>query len=421
MVEVSVGVYVFLITVPALIYSTFIPQELREMRNKSAFRQIKPFSVAFGYVLLIVLLATAHFFISEVCPGIITDCDRWCCCHEPFQSFTYRSRFFSEAVTAIASLLFLLMLLSVSRSSRRMKQGYLKLISENLKNALIEHFNQFNTVKRRMENPWVTPFYTLMRTRWFKTMQFTQTKEADLWREVDMLGKYTSPGSQKQTWLLCMEGIIMHLVNDRRNPESLKTGIKMLGDVMGDASHTATYENVKDTLNIYRALLNKLNTNAQKEDAYQLTECYSAISRSLRDFANTAVKEENLPLLFNITSTITLMPNHTSDLFEVAVMALKHRKYEILAHSFNEIIGRGEVDEERQHNFWGIYAALYLKDGAFQQHAEQMRKNSGFPPLNNRDLRAAYHYHFSNAHFDVADFLYQLMDRRSKKDPAESG
>jgi hypothetical protein len=431
MVEVSVGVYVFLISVPALIYNTFIPQELRELRDKSAFRQIRPFSGKFfWYVVLIFLFAAVHFFVEELWPDTVQECDNWYCLQENLPHPPGSCCFFSPVLTILSSCIFAMLLISVRKSFSEIKKGYVKLIAENLKKSLQEHFKKSDTVEKRFDSPLLRWFYSPLR-QW-KSRTAIMNNESELWREVEVLGKYTSPGSQKQTWLASMEGIILPLLNSpRNNVESLRTAIKILGDVMGDASNTANYENVKLTLDIYRALLNKLHDNAKMiaekapqperakaRDEYmsKFTECYSAIFNSLHSFAFTAVREDKTALLYSIISTMTLVPNHSSKLFEIAVMTLRHEKYEILAHSFNEIIGKGGNDGKHHYNFWGIYAALYLKDGAFREHAENMRKAAGYPIKNIRDLREAYHYHFGNADFDVANNLYKLIKRQAKKE-----
>lgn len=402
MLEVAIGMYVFFVGLPALMYRTSISRELREIGGVPMNSWRDAFRAPSLIIFFIVFLVFVHLFCTEVSTLIWIpawfDNLRWFD-GLPINRLTCFNQvgrnsgcsLFSASVVLIVALLFVGFLVSSFRFTAT-KQGSLKIIAGNLSAKIIALCEK---------DEWLP-----------------ETKEMDTWRLIEVFGTYTTPGSQRQIWLKCVEEIVMHLAGlpmTRINIKRLKLSIKMLNDVAGDP-HLLPFENVKDTINIYRTLLSKLKEKSRKKESDQLIECYAVISQSLLGFANTAIRDETSAILPTVISTLKLMPNNSSSLFDIGIIALRYGKYEILAHSFNEIIGKGENDETRFHNFWGIYAALYLKDGAFRDLAEQMRKNSGFRFVNRRILREAYRYHFANAHLDVADCLYKLIAQHSKKD-----
>jgi hypothetical protein len=424
LVEVSVGVFVFFVSVPALIYSTFIPQELRELRSSSALKHIGSFHRRpFWLTLSIVMLIFGHFILSNLFPSVLEYADTLFLNCDYCIDWGAETSVFSVIVVFIATILFVLLVCSVYLSSKKMKKGYLEIIAQNLSNETIVHY----TSAHKLYNVKSAKHWLLWRHKVFSKKSMPQlqaskeNEEKKLWDEIQTLGKYANTGRQKHIWLACIGEIILKIADTApKNVEGLKKAVKMLGDITNESADTANYENIKDTLNIYRNLLNILKAKFTLEELDQFTECYAAIASSLQAFADSAVRKENIPLLFNITSTITLMPNHSSHLFKIAISSLRHQKYEVLAYSFNEIIGKNPDEESRKNNFWGIYAALNLRDGAFHDHAERMRQNAGYPPMDERTLLQAYHYHYGQAHFDVADHLYKLIHRRGKQKPSKA-
>lgn len=409
MVEVSVGVYVFFVSIPALVYSTYVPQELREIwQGQSSFFKIFKidFSRPFVFVVVIVSLCILHFFLTQLIPVVEKVCDDLVCEKIDHPTNCVKN-VFSTFCAGIASLSFVMLIRNVSAKSVTMKQGYLDQMVEEMKNSILTYYNG--------DSPTIS--------FWTRRSSLKPANPEDLWKAMNKFGEFAKPGPAKQLWLKSMNEIAVGLVEQlngnkqQKHLEGLKRTIKNIGSVMGDSSNLASTDDIKYAIGIYRELLDLLQERMNEEEEHLFTESYSAIARSLKGFAHNAILHKNPESLPIIVTTITKMPNPSSLLFEVANMALRQRNYDILAYAFNEIIGKGD---DEQHNFWGIYAALYLKGGAFRQHAERMRINSGYPEPNKVAMQNAYDYHSANAHFDVADSLYHLVEEKFPKKPAKT-
>jgi hypothetical protein len=392
MIEVAVGVYVFFISVPALLYTTFIPQELRELKGHSAARiHASSFGGPPRLTILVVSCGIAHFLVIHLFPQYLQSLENWLIPPPPHQPENSEPAYFFSFLAAIsAAFLFVMLLLSVNWSVEQMRPGYLKVIAQCITDDLIKSY-RVPAHKRK------------------------HAAADDFWRDLEKLGKYTRPGQQKEVWLKSMNDIIMHFAEKRDDIEGLRRAIKILAKTMDDAIDTATYDNIQITLGIYRNFLNELSKSAQGDTDDPLADCYGEISNSLLKFTEHALAKELSSLVPPIISMLTLIPNNSSRLFDVSLIALRRQKYEVLVYAFSEIVSKGSKDEARIHNFWGIYAALYLKGGAFHDHAKRIREQAEIPTMNNKVLKAAYDYHFSNADFDIADGLYKLISRREKK------
>jgi hypothetical protein len=391
MIEVSVGVYVFFISVPALLYTTFIPQELRELKGYSANRMhARSFGSPPRLTISVVACGIVHFLIIHLIPQQLQSLENWWMPPLYYPENSEPTYFFSFLAALSSTFFFSLLLLSVNWSVKQMRPGYLKVIAQCITDDLIKSYRA-PAHKRK------------------------HAATDDFWKDLEKLGKYTRPGQQKEIWLKCMNDIIMHFAEKRNDIEGLRRAIKTLAKTMDDAIDTATYDNIQVTLNIYRNLLNELSKTAQDGRDDSLADCYGEISNSLLKLTEHALAKELSSLVPSIISMLTLIPNNSSRLFDVSLIALRRQKYEVLVYAFSEIVSKGNKDEARIHNFWGIYAALYLKGGAFHDHAKRMRQQAEIPTMTNKVLKAAYDYHFSNADFDIADGLYKLISRQEKK------
>lgn len=100
-------------------------------------------------------------------------------------------------------------------------------------------------------------------------------------------------------------------------------------------------------------------------------------------------------------------------MFKICLVALDHNEYETLNYAFNEVIKEDGDKAVCIQNFWGIYAALYVKGEPYRSIAERKRIAADIPPMDNDILLEAYTYHTMDANFEIAEVLYGLMHRDS--------
>lgn len=404
MIEVSVGVYVFFISVPSLLYGTFIPQELRELRGGVFQDGFKRPSLL---IFLVIIISFIHFILWQLRP----------CSLNAKEVADIEKSNISTAFVIIVSLLFFLLLrsgLKFASTTAYQRGGYLKTMAENLKNEFIAYFREnYGTNGNHKIKKGIPAIAGILKKS--SSLLKKEYTEYDYWRDFERLGKYTRPGSEKGIWIQCMRDIIKFLVARKNNQESLKKAVKLLSEGTGGSPDMATYENIKETLDIFRSLLREMG-NMDQEDIDRFSECYEEVSVHLLSFYRNNEGVENIP---TIVSTATLLPNHSNILFDICVIALKRDSYDILTYALSEIIGSEDSREEdlginaQVHNFWGIYAALYMKGKAFRQYAEQIRKNAGIPEMETAVLKSSYKYHFDNANFEVANNLHDLIKKHS--------
>jgi len=305
LVEVSVGVYVFYISVPALMYGTLIPQELRDLRSTSNARLLRPsFKAASICVFIIVLLSYLHFFVTQwhsegTTPQFVSQSNAdgaW------ITANTGTFSLFSTIVVILVSLVFIILLISgyaFMQRCVRIQQGRIKMFIENLKGDIIYYYgNSIEQNPQRPGRPWN------LFSRFSRPRAPDSYTEADYWNEMQLLGRYALPGRQKHIWIMTMAEIIAYLAEHHKQDESLKQAISTLGEVMGDESHICPYENIKDTLNIYRSLLNRLKSDAQPDQLDRFSDCLAAISNDLLGFFQLAIYNKEPELLPNIISTV---------------------------------------------------------------------------------------------------------------------
>lgn len=363
-VEISVTVYVFLLGLPILVYQIFLPEDLRRMSKKSYTGNLS------GQLILLTLLLLAIIFTAypdNLLPFVDAQGDALTAVKNRVITFLF------------AALLGLTLYILFDHLFKA--KGYRARIIGIVKKKILRAHRRHGTVD---------PAY---------------------FDDLEYLGIYSKAGTETRFMIEALEELLTHFKTNGTatdDNDRLITLIDILCVSVASSPDSGSRQNMVEVLTIYKSILMDLRRRSTEEHPL----IYGNETRKIKDCTTTiatmALKKDFTDMMPLVLNVLTLIPGSSDKLFDIGLMALRARRYEIAANVLSEMMDVNNRDELSEINYLGLIAHFYEAGPTARQCAERSLEVNGESLSWEETLAGARRHHYRVCHFDTVDKLEAL-------------
>lgn len=363
-VEVSVTVYVFLLGLPILVNQIFLPEDLRRMSKKNYAANLISQVLALTILLLaIILLAYPRtlFWLIPFDGGQV-----------PLREMLITILFF-----AMLSLTLVFLYIHLVRS-----QGYRAKVVHIIKKKLIESY------------------------------QRTGKLDAAYLDDMEYLGIYSKGGAETRIVIQALEELQKELKIDSTpgpNNDALIKLTEILCNSVANSTESGSRSNMIEVLSIYKEILMDLKLLSTRENPLIQGNETRKIKDCTYKIALASLKKDYSDMMPRVLSVLSLIPGSSDKLFDIGLLALQKRQFQIATNVLSEIMDRDNRDNVTMNNYFGLVAHFYFAGEAARQCARQSLSRNHIHPTE-EGLAQALEYHYKLCNFETADLVRQLPE-----------
>lgn len=363
-VEVSVTVYVFLLGLPILVNQIFLPDDLRRMSEKNyAANLINQLGILTVLLLLIILVAYPYelFWVIPF----------------PKEQLPFREMLITALFVLMLSSTLFFLYFHLIRS-----QGYRAKIAQVIKDKLLESYRRTGKLD---------PAYL---------------------EDIESLGIYSKGGAETRIVIQVLEEVQKNLKIDSipgPNNDGLIQLIEILCNSVANSTEPGSRSNMTEVLAIYKDILMELKMMSTDENPLIQGNETRKIKDCTHKIALASLKKDYADMMPRVLNVLSLIPGSSDKLFDIGLLALQKRQFQIATNVLSEIMDRDNRDNVTMNNYFGLVAHFYFAGEAARQCARQSLSRNHIHPTE-EGLAQALEYHYKLCNFETADLVRQLPE-----------